>query len=90
MVFWTLVFLGTVRTEQPNVVFILIDDLGWSNVGFHNPATRTTPFLDKMTKSEHTVELTNVYSTHRTSLKMQFELIDIPETTKSALVRSCD
>ena len=67
MVFWALFFLGTVKTEQPNVIFIMFDDLGWSNVGFHNPAVRTTPFLDKMSKSEHTVELTNVYSTHRTS-----------------------
>ena len=68
MIFWVWSFLGSVRADQPNVVFIMFDDLGWSNVGFHNPAARTTPFLDEMTKSEHTVELTNAYSTHRYSL----------------------
>merc|ERR1711935_1106490 len=53
--------------NQPNIVFIMLDDLGWSNVGFHNPALLSTPFLDKMAKSEHSIELTNVYSTHRCS-----------------------
>ena len=70
MIFWA--FLGSILAEQPNVVFIMFDDLGWSNVGFHNPAVRTTPFLDKMTQSEHTVELTNAYSTHRASFAILF------------------
>lgn len=58
---------ATADDDRPNIVFIMLDDLGWSNVGFHNPALLTTPFLDKMAKSEHTIELTNVYSTHRCS-----------------------
>ena len=61
-------WVGLARAnDQPNIVFIMLDDLGWANVGFHNPASLTTPFLDKMTKSEHTIELTNAYSTHRCS-----------------------
>ena len=53
--------------EKPNIVFVLTDDLGWSNVGFHNPAILSTPFLDKMSKTEHAIELTNAYATHRCS-----------------------
>ena len=50
---------------KPHIVFVLVDDLGWADVGFHNPKVQVTPFLDSMTKSEHAMELGRVYSTHR-------------------------
>lgn len=28
---------------QPNLVFILVDDLGWNGVGFRNHTPRSTP-----------------------------------------------
>src|SRR5262245_495973 len=33
--------------ERPNIVFFLIDDLGWSDVGFHGSDIRT-PNIDKL------------------------------------------
>lgn len=44
--------------EPPNVVFVLSDDLGYSDVGFHGSYVRT-PFLDSLVKEG--VELANYY-----------------------------
>ena len=48
-------------------VFVMLDDLGWGNVGFHNKEVLSTPWLDSMAKDGKAIELTNVYSTHRCS-----------------------
>ena len=67
MIFAALLPLLALADEKPNIVFVLTDDLGWTNVGFHNPAILSTPFLDDMSKTEHAIELTNAYATHRCS-----------------------
>ena len=36
------------KPQQPNIVFILADDLGWSEVGFNNPRKPYTPNIDKL------------------------------------------
>ncbi|XP_052286517.1 arylsulfatase I-like isoform X2 [Dreissena polymorpha] len=43
MLFGTAVVDG----KPPNIVFIVADDLGWNDVGFHNP-TMITPNIDKL------------------------------------------
>lgn len=35
--------------EPPNIVFILADDLGWNDVGYHNPKIRS-PHLDRLAR----------------------------------------
>ena len=68
LILWLPTILTLTRvlaTEKPHIVFILVDDLGWADVGFHNPNVQVTPFLDSMTQSEHATELGRVYSTHR-------------------------
>lgn len=46
-------------TTPPHIIFLLSDDLGWSNVGFHNPRVHT-PALDGL-RAEG-VELTRHYA----------------------------
>lgn len=37
-------------TERPNIVVMVADDLGWNDVGYHNPEIRT-PHLDRLAAS---------------------------------------
>lgn len=46
------------RARQPNIVFIIADDLGWADVGFHG-GSAPTPNLDKL--SREGVELSQHY-----------------------------
>jgi len=40
---------GRAATQRPNIVFILADDLGWADVGFHE-AEIETPNLDRLAR----------------------------------------
>ena len=45
------IFLGIskiAKCEKPNILVILLDDLGWADVGWNNHIMQTTPFLDEM------------------------------------------
>ena len=44
--------------QQPNIIFMFIDDLGWNDVGFHG-ANYSTPNLDYLVTTG--IELTNYY-----------------------------
>ena len=46
------------RPNQPNILYILADDLGWADVGFHGAPIRT-PILDRL--AVDSVELTQHY-----------------------------
>lgn len=50
----------TQKTEKPNVVLILIDDLGWKDVGFMGSKFYETPNIDKLSKRG--VVFTNAYA----------------------------
>src|SRR4249920_3267154 len=57
--------VGTARAaEHPNIVYILADDLGWKDVGFHGGAIRT-PNLDGLAQRGARLErfYTQPYST---------------------------
>lgn len=53
-----LIFPGRLAAEQPHIVFILADDFGWYDVGYHLSEVRT-PNLDKL--SAGGVRLENYY-----------------------------
>jgi arylsulfatase A-like enzyme len=42
------VFAQTPATHHPNVLFILIDDLGWMDLGYQGSKTYETPQIDKL------------------------------------------
>ena len=46
--------------SPPNVVFVVSDDLGFNDVGFHGSEIET-PFLDSLALGEHSVHLDNYY-----------------------------
>ena len=45
--FWLLLGVGQVHAAQPNMVFVLVDDLRFDGMGFVNPALET-PNLDRL------------------------------------------
>lgn len=53
--------LGSCSTEDhPNIVFILVDDLGWTDLGCYGSEFYDTPNLDKLAGSS--VRFTNAYA----------------------------
>ncbi|MFY0688234.1 MAG: sulfatase [Cyclobacteriaceae bacterium] len=52
--------LWSCEKKQPNLVFILVDDLGWSDVGYNGSDFYETPNIDQL--SEQSVLFTNAYA----------------------------
>ncbi|MFC2115293.1 sulfatase [Bacteroidota bacterium] len=46
--------------QRPNIVFILVDDLGWKDLGCYGSGFYDTPNLDEL--AEHSIRFTNAYS----------------------------
>ncbi len=46
--------------EKPNIVFILIDDMGWKDVGFNGSTFYETPNIDRLAKEG--MQFTNAYA----------------------------
>ncbi len=45
-------------TQKPNIVFILADDYGWNDIGYHGSEIKT-PYLDSL--ASYGVKLENYY-----------------------------
>lgn len=52
--------LADTRPEQPNIIFVMADDLGWGDAGFNGNTAIQTPQLDEMAKSG--LRLTRFYT----------------------------
>ena len=48
------------NNSSPNVIFILVDDLGWNDLGYSGSAFYETPNIDKLSKESF--QFTNAYS----------------------------
>jgi len=57
-----LVALMYLASAAPNIIFILNDDWGWNDVGFHGACDFETPRIDELAKTG--LELTNYYVQH--------------------------
>ncbi len=53
-------FIACSSEKRPNVVFILVDDLGWSDLGCYGSTFYHTPNLDSL--AENSIRFTNAYS----------------------------
>ncbi len=53
--------LGVEKKPKPNVVFFLVDDLGWSDVGCYGSQFHETPAIDQLAKEG--ILFSNAYST---------------------------
>jgi len=56
------VSLKPAEDEKPHIIMILIDDLGWANVGYHREEPDTevrTPIIDKLVNTG--IELDRAY-----------------------------
>ncbi|MDN5204284.1 sulfatase [Fulvivirgaceae bacterium BMA10] len=38
------------RNQKPNIVFIVVDDLGWTDTGFNGSSYYETPYMDQLAK----------------------------------------
>lgn len=72
--FWASLFLATTLSaaERPNIVFIMADDLGWADPGFHGGDGSLTPNMDKL--ADQGVRFS------------QFYMTPVCATTRSALM----
>lgn len=60
---WMVLLFGCQPSqEKPNIVFILVDDLGWADLGCYGSTFHDTPNLDKL--ADHSVLFTNAYAAH--------------------------
>ena len=48
-------FGGGKRHGKPNIIFIIADDMGWADIGYHNSEV-LTPNLDKLAKQSVSLE----------------------------------
>ena len=48
------------QKKQPNIIFFLVDDLGWTDLGFYGSSFYETPNIDKLAKNG--VKFTNAYA----------------------------
>ncbi len=61
------------RPTQPNILFILADDLGWGDLGVYGQTAFRTPSLDKL--AAQGLRLTNAYSNSAVCSATRFGLI---------------
>jgi arylsulfatase A-like enzyme len=57
----TLFFCGIAGAKSPNIVFFLVDDLGWSDVGCYGSTFYDTPHIDAL--AAEGVRFTDAYAT---------------------------
>lgn len=54
------IFTSCKKSEAPNILFILVDDLGWTDLGYSGSTFYETPNIDEL--ALESVQFTNAYS----------------------------
>ena len=58
-IFSSLLCQSTFANKSPNILFILSDDTGWNDVGFHGSKQIPTPTMDRL--AQNGITLNNYY-----------------------------
>ena len=53
------------QTKRPNILYLLVDDLGWADLGCYGSDLHETPHIDKLASSA--VRFTNAYAAAETT-----------------------
>ena len=74
---------GISKENKPNVLFILVDDLGWLDVGYQGSKFYQTPNIDSL--SNKGIKFINSYSTHPRCVPSRYGIMTgrYPARTKS-------
>ena len=64
---------GAQQTERPNIIFILADDIGYSDLGCYGATKIKTPALDQL--ATEGVRFTNAYAPASTSSPSRYALL---------------
>ena len=69
--------------EKPNILFFLVDDLGWYDVGFQGSKFYETPFIDSL--ANRGMKFENAYSAHPRCVPSRYGIMTgkYPARTKS-------
>jgi arylsulfatase A-like enzyme len=59
--------------KKPNVLFFLVDDLGWMDVGYNGSKFYETPYIDQLAKEG--VRFNNAYATHPRCVPSRYSLV---------------
>ncbi|MEN6363437.1 MAG: sulfatase-like hydrolase/transferase, partial [Bacteroidales bacterium] len=70
--------------QEPNVVILFVDDLGWADVGFRNPIFHT-PNIDQLRKDG--MEFTRAYVSTATSSPSRASILTGKEPVRFQMVR---
>ena len=69
----SITFLLGAKNKQPNVLFFLVDDLGWADVGYNGSEFYLTPNIDQL--AEEGMQFTNAYATHPRCVPSRYSLV---------------
>ena len=61
LVQYTSILYGA-QSKKPNIMIILIDDMGWNDVSWHNGSDYGMPYIDALAKDS--LILNNIQHTH--------------------------
>ncbi|WPR71409.1 sulfatase [Flavobacterium sp. NG2] len=67
IIYLTIALMGfaflNAQTQKPNIVFIMVDDLGYGDVGFNGSTFYETPYLDQLAKESLVFDNSYAYPT---------------------------
>ncbi|MBK3518221.1 sulfatase [Carboxylicivirga marina] len=61
------------QEKQPNILFFLVDDMGWMDVAYNGSSVYETPNIDKL--ATESIQFTNAYVTHPRCVPSRYSIL---------------